>query len=110
MLWDVYMITGNGNLLKDCEKALSLLLSRFETYIGENGLIETPPDYMFVDWIYIDEISLHHPPKALGQSCMNMFYFGALESAANIYLAIGNQRTAEDFRTKKEALRIAINR
>lgn len=110
MLWDVYMITGNGNLLKDCEKALSLLLSRFETYIGENGLIETPPDYMFVDWIYIDEISLHHPPKALGQSCMNMFYFGALESAANIYLAIGNQRTAEDFRIKKEALRIAINR
>ena len=30
--------------------------------------------YMFVDWIEIDGLSLHHPPKALGQTCLNLFY------------------------------------
>ena len=54
--------------------ALILLLERFERYIGENGIIEYPPDYMFVDWLAPDGISMHHPPKALGQTCLNMFY------------------------------------
>lgn len=109
MLYDVYMLTGNEALLKKCEKALGFLLKLFESYIGENGLIETPPDYMFVDWIYIDGISMHHPPKALGQSCLNMFYFGALDSAEKIYRALGAEKTAQNCLTKKESLRIAIN-
>lgn len=109
MLYDVYMLTGNAELLDKCQKALALLLSRFETYIGENGLIETPPDYMFVDWIYIDGISMHHPPKALGQTCLNMFYFGALDSAGKIYRATGNDAAAQKCDEKKEALRAAIN-
>lgn len=109
MLYDVYMLTGNGALLKRCEKALGLLLDRFETYLGDNGLIENPPDYMFVDWIYIDGISMHHPPKALGQSCLNMFYFGALDNAEKIYHTLGQEQTARNCLTKKEALRIAIN-
>ncbi|MBQ8575276.1 MAG: hypothetical protein IJ447_04410 [Clostridia bacterium] len=109
MLYDVYMLTGNETLLKKCEKALSLLLRRFETYLGANGLIETPPDYMFIDWIYIDGLSMHHPPKALGQSCLNMFYFGALDSAEKIYHTLGEEQAAQDCLKKKEALRIAIN-
>lgn len=109
MLYDVYMLTGSKTLLKKCEKALELLLNRFETYHGENGLIENPPDYMFVDWIYIDGISMHHPPKALGQSCLNMFYFGALEKAADIYAELGDRHSAEKCRQKKEKLRSAIN-
>ena len=109
MLYDVYMITANPELLKRCETALSLLLARFETYIGENELIETPPDYMFVDWIYIDELSMHHPPKALGQTCLNMFYFGALESAEKIYGILGDKKAAATCRIKRERLRGAIN-
>ena len=109
MLYDVYMLNGNKTLLGQCEKALGLLLNRFETYLGENGLIENPPDYMFVDWIYIDGISMHHPPKALGQCCLNMFYFGALDSAEKIYHTLEKEQAARDCLTKKEALRIAIN-
>jgi len=109
MLYDVYMLTGNKTLLMKCERALELLLNRFETYLGENGLIENPPDYMFVDWIYIDGLSMHHPPKALGQSCLNMFYFGALENAAKIYIELGNPHSAEKCRQRKETLRSAIN-
>ncbi len=109
MLYDVYMATGNIDLLKKCEKALQLLLKRFKTYIGANGLIETPPDYMFVDWIYIDEISMHHPPKALGQTCLNIFYFGALDTAEKIFRELSQNELSVDCANERENLRKAIN-
>ncbi len=85
MLWDIYMLTGDKSLLTDCYDALELLLRRFKTYIGDTGLIENPPSFMFVDWLFVDEISLHHPPKALGQSVLNMFYYGALKTTEKIF-------------------------
>lgn len=108
MLWDVYLYTGSKELLLDSEEALQALLTRFETYLGENGLIENPPDYMFVDWLYPDGISLHHPPKALGQTCLNMFYYGALQAAEKIYDEIGEEAQGKVCNAKKENLRKAI--
>ncbi len=108
-LYDVYMITGNVDLLFKCEDALLLLLARFETYLGDTGLIEYPPDYMFVDWIYVDGYSMHHPPKALGQSCLNMYYFAALDNAERIFRTIGETAMADDCAAKREKLRGAIN-
>ena len=108
MLWDVYMLTGEKKLLSDCRDALDLLLRRFETYLGENGLIETPPDYMFIDWLFPDGISTHHPPKALGQSCLNLFYFGALRTASKIYDALGDGVTTKDCENRSELLKVAI--
>jgi hypothetical protein len=108
MLWDVYMQTGEHSLLTDCEQALTMLLERFETYIGENGLIETPPDYMFIDWLYPDEISMHHPPKALGQSCLNLFCFGALNTAAKIYREIDEPAMAKRCTERAQKLQSAI--
>ena len=109
MLWDVYCITGKLSLLEDCKKGLGLLLDRFGGYLGENGLIENPPDYMFVDWIYIDGHSLHHPPKALGQSCMNMYYFAALDAAGKIYEALSVPAEAACCAAKRETLAAAVN-
>lgn len=110
MLYDIYKITGHTKLLDQCEDALILLLDRFRTYLGENGLIENPPNYMFVDWIYIDGLSMHHPPKALGQTCLNMFYFGALDAAEKIFTVLGETAMADDCAAKKEALKLAVNR
>lgn len=109
MLWDVYRITGNRALIEDCSDALYLLLNRFEGYIGDNGLIETPPDYMFVDWIYIDEISMHHPPKALGQTSLCAFYHGALTTAGKLYQALDLPAEAAACAEKAENLRRAMN-
>ncbi len=109
MLHDVYQITGNVSLLEGCKKGLQLLLERFESYVGTNGLVENAPDYMFVDWIYLDGLSLHHPPKALGQTCLNMFYFGALQSAAKIFDALGLSDDACSCKNRAERLRSAIN-
>ena len=109
MLYDVYMITGNSNLLTECEDALLLLLRRFEGYIGDNGIIENPPDYMFVDWIYIDELSMHHPPKALGQTCLNMFYYGALTYSSKIFALLENCEMSTILSEKARALKDNIN-
>lgn len=109
MLWDVYVITGNKALLVECQDALSFLLDRFETYIGENGLIETPPDYMFVDWIYIDGISMHHPPKALGQTSLCAFYYQALRMAEKIFTELDERAESVYCACKAESIRTAIN-
>ncbi len=109
MLYDVYMISGNLEPIKKCRDALDLLFARFATYIGENGLIETPPDYMFVDWIYIDCLSMHHPPKALGQTVLNMFYYMALNYAEKLYALLGDMSASVQCGEKKKALQKAVN-
>ena len=108
MLWDVYMLNGDKTLLSDCEDALTILLERFATYVGDNGIIENPPDYMFIDWLYPDGINMHHPPKALGQSCMNMYYYGALMTAAKVYETIGETAMAEMNRRAAASLQKAV--
>ena len=108
MLWDVYMLTGDKSLLSDCEDALTILLARFATYVGDNGIIENPPDYMFIDWLYPDGINMHHPPKALGQSCMNMYYYGALMTAVKVYETLGENAMAEMNRAAAASLQKAV--
>ncbi len=110
MLYDVYMFTGNRKLLEDCLEALIILMSRFESYVTELSIIDTPPNYMFVDWIFIDGFSMHHPPKALGQTCLNMFYYGALDYAEKIYSILGEKAMAEDSHDRKESLKENIDR
>lgn len=97
MLRDVYYMTGNKSLLKYCENALDKLLAKFDTYKGENGLIESPPDFMFVDWTVIDGYNMHHPPKALGQTVLNAFYYEAINKAAEIYGIIGRNDRKKEF-------------
>lgn len=108
MLRDVYMFTGNKDMLKKCHDALIMLFDLFETYIGENNIIDNPPDYMFIDWLYIDEISLHHPPKALGQTCLNMYYYGALTNAAEIFGILGDDSMKTYTLNKAESLKKAV--
>lgn len=110
MLYDVYMFTGDKKMLSECEEALIMLLSRFETYIGKNGIIENPPDYMFVDWIFIDGFSMHHPPKELGQSCLNMFYHGALDYASKIFSHLSDTAMEKDCICRRDALCENINK
>ncbi len=110
MLWDVYCIGGNKNMLYECADALSILLERFEAYTGENGLLENCPDYMFVDWIYIDGFSLHHPPKALGQTSLCAFYYGALMSAVKIYDVLEERAESRHCLKVADKLKEAVNR
>lgn len=108
MLYECYMLTGNDSLLASSREALDLLLGAFDSYMGENGLIDNPPDYMFIDWLFPDGISTHHPPKALGQSCLNMFYYGALTYAEKIYSVLGKKELGRACLEKSKCLKDAI--
>ena len=108
MLMDVYWLTGERELLADCEDALTVLLNRFHTYLGSNHILETPPDYMFIDWLIPDGISLHHPPKALGQTCLNLYYYGALKTAAGIYRILGEEAMAQQCMERMDNLHYSI--
>ena len=110
MLHDVYMITGRKEILHYCENALDLLLNRFESYIGENEVVDNPPDFMFVDWTVIDGFSMHHPPKALGQTVLNAFYYNALIHAEKIYLYIGEHNKSDEIKNKAETFKVLFNK
>lgn len=109
MLWDTYMATGNKELLEKCKKALDILMNRFKGYLGDNGIIEKSPDFIFVDWIYVDGMSMHHPPKCLGQTVLNMFYYNALVYADKVYNELGEYQKGNECVTGAENLKKAIN-
>lgn len=99
MLKLVYDTTGDRQLLDACRPALDKLTERFASYTGRDGVIEDPPDYMFVDWMVADGYSLHHPPKYLGQTVLNCFYYGALKTAGEIAATCGwNEKTVWESR------------
>ncbi len=128
--YDYYVYTGDKKLLKETKNALECLFSLFDTYISkENGLIEYAPDYMFVDWIVMKDtpnpygdsrnvmshgktegFSLHHPPKALGQSVLCMFYYKALMSAKEIFYLLDDEKAAGECLEKANNIKNAINR
>ena len=126
-LYDYYMYTGDKSMVEKCQGAINALLKKFDTYVGENGLLEYAPSYVFVDWILIDEngnntdptnmmshgdfkgYSLHHPPKALGQSMLCMLYYNALVRCADLYEILCEPEFIGECLDKAVALRNAIN-
>lgn len=84
-VYDCYMYSDDQKILVTAQKSLYALINKFDTYFSSDGLIEKAPNYMFVDWIDIDEFNLHHPPKALGQSVLCMFYYNALNVINKIF-------------------------
>ncbi len=110
MLHDIYMIMGRKSILFYCKDALSKLLERFDTYKDAKGIIYNPPDFMFVDWTVIDGFSMHHPPKALGQTVLNAFYYNALINAIKIYSYIDENNLAEELKIKAERFKTEFNR
>lgn len=109
MLLDYYMYSGDVETVKYCEGGLRRLFGRFETYRKENGLTEGP-DYMFVDWIVVDGYSMHHPPKALGQTVLCAFHYGALINGAKIFGILGDNAYAAGLTAQAKALKEAINK
>lgn len=109
MLRDVFMITGRKEVLNYCENALGKLLERFETYKDGGEIIEYPPDFMFVDWTVIDGFSMHHPPKALGQTVLNAFYYNALINASDIYSFLGKNDISDKLKYKAEKFKAEFN-
>ena len=105
----VFQFTGEAALLEDCHNALVSLFDCFKNYMGEKGVLENPPDYMFVDWVVLEGYSMHHPPKSLGQTVLNAFYYKALMDAALIAKRQGWQEAAQ-WQERANALRQAFHK
>lgn len=109
MLRDYYMFTADTDTVRELLPAVEVLFRRFGGFI-EDGVIENPPDYMFVDWGELDGYNLHHPPKALGQTVLNAFYRMALLAASELYTAVGDSGRADELSKAAEAHKAACNR
>ena len=84
MVYDYYMYTADQSIFREVWEAISLLLEKMNSYTDCHGIITHPPSYMFVDWLTVDGMSLHHPPMALGQAVLNAFYYAGLTTAVEI--------------------------
>lgn len=84
MLWDVYQLNGDKEMVRYCLPALRALMKRFHSYADASGILTGAPNYMFIDWMVADGYSMHHPPKALGQTALNAFYYDALRIAVKL--------------------------
>ena len=109
LLTDYYRYTGDISIFNEVIDALHILLKRFHSYVGENELIENAPNYMFIDWVNVDGFNMHHPPKALGQTCLNAFYYKALIEAA-FACNIINDDKSEIYQTRANSIKEAINK
>jgi hypothetical protein len=108
-IYDYYMFSGDSTIFDDTKEALVKLIEKFDTYVGENGLLEKAPNYMFVDWIDIDGYNLHHPPKALGQSVLCMFYYNAMVTLQSIFDIMGDKAFSEKCKLRAKDMKRAIN-
>ena len=86
-----------------------VLLDKFSEYVGEKGVIDNPPNYMFVDWLIVDGLPMHHPPMCLGQSVLNAFYYGGLKTAIKIFSILGDRVNEEKYSVRAERLYKAFN-
>lgn len=109
MIYDVYMFTGDKSLIEYCAPAMRAVIKRFTGYMDESGVIQNASDYMFVDWVVFEGYSMHHPPKALGQTVLNVYFYGALKNAVKLFSAVGDNGAAAEFESLSRSLKRAVN-
>lgn len=95
MIYDYYMYSGDKSILDYSLKTLHGLMERFSSYTDKDGLITNAPNYMFVDHIEHDGYSMHHPPRALGETVLNAFYYDALCNIQKICNILGDNKSEE---------------
>ncbi|MCQ2743037.1 MAG: hypothetical protein MJ239_07110 [Bacilli bacterium] len=108
-LHDIYMMTGDKELLKDCLKGIEATDKRYSSFVGEKGIVDHPRRYCFIDWLNVDGYGLFSAPANLGQSVVNMFYYRHLVCLSYIYEQLGDEKKAKRTARKAKKLKKAIN-
>ncbi len=110
MLYDYYMYTGDVWTLKYCSDSVKILMDKMLSYTDENGIIDSPPSFMFIDWTWRQNHNMHHPPKAMGQAPLNAFYIKALQLCSKIFAALQESEMAAVYHVKSLTVKTAFNR
>jgi hypothetical protein len=109
MLMEYYDHTGDKKLLQSLAQTVWKLMALFASYRGTSGLITEAPDYMFMDWLKVDDFELHHPPCMIGQGYMTAFYYKALLNAMHLAEMIGEADRASLFKQTANEVYEAFN-
>ncbi len=109
MIYDYYMFSGDRSILEYSVKTLHGLMERFDSYTADDGIVTNPPNYMFVDHVVYDGYSMHHPPRALGETVLNAFYYDALCNIQKICSVLNDEKISV-YNTRAEILKAAFNK
>ncbi len=109
MVYDYYLYSGDKTIIDYSIDTIHTLLELFDSYTAEDGLITNPPNYMFVDHVVYDSYSLHHPPRALGETVLNAFYYDAL-NMAEILCKLANDSKSSVYRKRADKLKESFNK
>jgi alpha-L-rhamnosidase len=109
MVWDYYMFTGDASILNEVEGTLDILVNRFRGYIGESGVIDKAPNYMFMDWVPLGQHNLHHPPRTIGQGYLTAMFIRALENCEKIYGVLCREAKAAESNHQSNRMKEAFN-
>lgn len=109
MIYDYYLYSGDRTIIDYSINVIHTLLELFDSYTSDDGLITNPPNYMFVDHVVYDSYSLHHPPRALGETVLNAFYFDALNVAEKLCNLVNDSKSLI-YRKRADKLKESFNK
>jgi len=109
MLYNYFMYTGDGVLVTELLPQVNKLNDRFAGYLDEDFILSQAPDYMFMDWIKIDEFNAHHPPAVIGMGYLSAFYYQSLMIAASLNEMNDNKLKCEENLQLAAKIRNGIN-
>ena len=110
MVKDYFWYTADFMTLKEVYPSIKLILNKFKTYIGKEGLVSKAPNYMFIDWVVDGDITYHHPPAELAIGAMSAFFYGALANAEALAHQLGDTLQAHEWSQQREELGIAFRK
>jgi hypothetical protein len=92
---------GDTSLAEELFPAVARVLSWFEPYLDEQGLLNDVPGWIFIDWADVDR---------RGQcTALNALYYAALGHASELARIAGAPSAARRYRRSARAVRDAIN-
>ncbi|MDP9079995.1 MAG: alpha-L-rhamnosidase N-terminal domain-containing protein [Bacteroidota bacterium] len=110
MMLKYYEYTGDKQLLTQLSPYVQKLLNRFESYLDKDYLLSNAPNYMFMDWIRINEFNAHHPPAVVGMGYLTMMYYKALKDGSAINQITGNYAVGRRDDLLSSKIKSALNR
>ena len=106
MLHDYWMYRPDPAPVRDALPGARAVLEWFHRYEQPDGLLEKLPWWSFVDWVSSGEIPTY---SASGESCTTtLMYLGALDDAAQMERALGQEYFAREYVERAAKVRPAI--
>lgn len=108
-LYEYYLYSGDKKIFLEVEDGIEAVLKRHRNMENEIGLLSELNGYSFVDWSFIDKHSMFSPPRALGETVANAFYYNMINTVSKIYDVIGNKDRVEYYKMKAERFKSNFN-